>query len=117
MSQNDRDKAMDVIESSGSDLDSNAVAEALRDLLKVLRDENKVDLFSNLSRDDIRHLSVMETLGDDMTEDFAKNFKRLKVSEGREGRKEIIQLAEAVGGRDEVEDESGNIKSVLNRIR
>lgn len=117
MSESDRDRAMDMLESAGTDLDNNAVAEALKNLLGVLRDEEQVNMFSDLSNEDIRHLSVMETLGDETTESFADNFKTLKVSRNRDGRKEIIKLAEAVGGQKEDGTETGKIKSVLNRIR
>lgn len=117
MSESDRDRAMDMLESAGSDLDNNAVAEALKNLLGVLRDEEQVNMFSDLSNEDIRHLSVMETLGDETTENFADNFKILKVSQSRQGREEIIRLAEAVGGQQEDETQTGKIKSALNRIR
>lgn len=92
------------------------IAESLSELLDSLTDEEQDMLLSDLSEKEIRHISVLESTGDELTQEFLQDFRRLKVSSGRKGRKELIDVAGAIssvfeaqqGGRmDMIKDKMG----------
>lgn len=108
----DQDDVMESIEDNDSEV--KGIGESLSGLLDDLADEDKNILFSELTEREIKHLSVIATVGrnDDITQEFIDNFTRMKVSKKRRGRKELVQIGEAYSGWDNREGESR-----LSRLR
>lgn len=104
----------EIAKSFESSNDGSDIAGSLSNLLDDLADEDKYILFSELTPREIKHLSVIATVGqnDDITEAFIENFMRMKVSNRRKGRRELVQIAEAFSGVYETEKEGK-----LSRIR
>lgn len=84
----------------GDNNDNGDIAESLSQLMNHLSDEEQHNLFSELSEKEIKHISVIATAGggDEITEEFLKNYKMLKVSKKRRGRKELVNISEAFSG-------------------
>lgn len=97
--------------------DSSDIAQSLSELLDDLADEDKYILFSELSEREINHLSVIATVGDndEITNMFIENYMRMKVSKGRQGRGELVQIAEAFSGVFQTQNE-GHIASLKDKI-
>lgn len=87
--------------------DSGDISESLSQLMDHLSDEEQHNLFSELSEREIKHISVIATAGDgdELTENFLRNYKMLKVSKKRRGRKELVNIAEAFSGVFETQNE------------
>lgn len=111
----DQKRVKDKIEQKG--MDSDDITEALSQLLSELSDEEAHNLFSDLTDEEIRHISVLATVGDDddLTKQFLREFKILKVSKRRRGRKELVKIASAFSGVFETKNEGkmGKIRRTL----
>lgn len=112
LDQKEIQKSLNVDDNDGSD-----IASSLSELLDDLADEDKYILFSELSEREIKHLSVIATVGenDDITNTFIKNYMRMKVSKRRKGRGELVQIAEAFSGVFQTQEE-GRISSLRNKL-
>lgn len=77
--------------------DENQIASALSDLIQELRSEENIDFFTDLSTREIRHISVLSIRSDETTKEFLENYKALQNSRRRKGRKELIEIAKAIG--------------------
>lgn len=89
----------------GSDDDD--IARALSELIQQLGDntDSVISLFTELTQREIRHLSVLAIQDDAVTRDFVNSYETHKVSHMRRGRKELINIAEAMGSlRDDAQD-------------
>lgn len=90
------------------------MSKAYSDLIEQLGEEESLKLFSDLNINEIRHLSVLMTTGDDLIQEFSQNYIGLKVSHRRRGRKELIDLSEAFGKAKEALKQSGIASKVKN---
>lgn len=99
------------------DNDGEGVAESLSQLLDTLADENQVILFSELSEREIKHLSVIATVGenDALTQTFIDNYMKMKVSKNRKGRKELSEISEAFAGVFQT-DNVGKLEGIKNKL-
>lgn len=79
------------------DSKENQIAGALSDLIQELRSDENIDFFTDLSTREIRHISVLSIRSDETTEEFLENYKALQNSRRRKGRKELIEIAKAIG--------------------
>lgn len=95
--------------------DSDDVSESLSELLDSLTDREQDILLSQLSEREIKHLSVLDTTGDQLTQNFTKRFRQLKVSQGRQGRSELIEVADAISKMFE-KQEGGRMDAVKSRL-
>lgn len=92
----------------GADNDTtNQVAEALSGLIKKLGEDTDQDFFTDLSSNEINHISVLSLRDDETTKKFLRSYKDLQVSRRRKGRKELIEIAKAIGSVVEKEKETG----------
>lgn len=112
LDQKEIQKSLEQGRNNGSD-----IADSLSKLLEDLADEDMYILFSELSEREIKHLSVIGTVGadDDVTQEFIQNFMRMKVSKNRKGRKELVQIGEAFSGVFETQEE-GRLAKIKSRI-
>lgn len=102
---------------SGGDRE-NEIAKALSELIQQLGDDKEevISLFTELTQRELRHLSVLAIQKDGVTEDFVNSYETHKVSHMRRGRKELINIAEAMGSLREEEQQSLKDK-LVSRIR
>lgn len=77
--------------------DNDKIGQALSDLIEKVGDDDVYKMFSETTMEEIRHLSVEMTVGDDITEEFARNYLLLKVAHQRAGRSELLSIADALG--------------------
>lgn len=93
------------------------IANSLSELLDDLADEDQYILFSELTEREIKHLSVIATVGDndEITQTFIQNYMRMKVSKNRKGRGELVQIAEAFSGVFETQ-EKGRLAGIKDKI-
>lgn len=84
--------------------DQQSMSEAFSELLAVLDDEQKYEMFSDINKHELRQLTVMKTLGDEMTEKLVETYMRMKVSYRREGRDEVVEIAKAMGAFNDEEE-------------
>lgn len=101
---------------SGGDEDD--IAKALSELIQQLGDDtdNVISLFSELTQREIRHLSVLAIQDDDVTKEFVNSYETHKVSHQRRGRKELINIAEAMGSMKD--EEAASLKDrLVSRLR
>lgn len=82
---------------SSQDSKENQIAGALSDLIQELRSDDNIDFFTDLSTREIRHISVLSIRNDETTKEFLENYKALQNSRRRKGRKELIEIAKAIG--------------------
>lgn len=113
MSGLDQKQAMKAIEDQGQTQGS--ISQSLSELMENLSDEEQHNLFSELSDREIKHISVIATAGgeDELTKEFLRQYKTLKVSKKRRGRKELVNIADAFSSIFEAEQGEGK----LSRIR
>lgn len=78
--------------------DDSGVADSLSDLLDTLSDEEQIKMFSELSQREIRHLSVVSTMDDDLFNKFIGEYLEMKVSKRRKGRGELSEVADSFAG-------------------
>lgn len=95
------------------DSDKNQIAGALSDLIQELRSDENIDFFTDLSMREIRHISVLSIRDDRTTEKFLQNYKALQNSRRRKGRKELIEIAKAIGSVAKT-DESQSLRERFN---
>jgi len=97
-----------------SDADKEQLAEALSDLIGHLSSEENLEMFTDLNRSEVSHLSVLRTVGDDVMDDFTRNFMLLKISDGRLGRRELIEVSESVGSQHQEEEGKKTLQGLRN---
>lgn len=94
MKEKDLIKAMENTREDTADTET-AIAKGIENL----NNPRNINLLTDLSSDEIRNLIVVETIGelynDKMRLQISKLYKELKVSKGRKGRKEIIDVVKA----------------------
>lgn len=97
--------------------DGGDIANSLSELLDDLADEDQYILFSELTEREIKHLSVIATVGEDdeITERFIQQFMKMKISKRRKGRKELVEIANAFSGVFETQQE-GRIQGLRNKL-
>lgn len=103
-----------VSESLKSNEKDDGMSKAYSELIEQLGEEESLKLFSDLNINEIRHLSVLMTTGDDLINNFSRNYIALKVSHRRRGRKELIDLSEAFGKAKEALKQSGVTDKLKN---
>lgn len=113
MSKMDQDKADNILNSSDDD---NDLAKALSELIDQLGDTRHIQLFTDLNMREIRHLAVLRTVADDTLNEFTKNYMKLKISNGRLGRKELIDVSDSIGRKAENEAEKSGLHKLRNMI-
>lgn len=113
MGQLDQEQVKESLESVGND--GGGIAESLSDLLDSLTDEEQDVLLSELSNEEIKHLSVLETTGDELTNEFIGSFRQMKVSHNRKGRKELIEVADAISAIFEAQ-EGGKLSGMKDKL-
>lgn len=97
---NSHDEKAEIMESDifgANDSDSSPIDESLSNLIQKLGQDDDVDFFTDLSQDEIRHITVLSLRNDETTKRFLKKYKDLQVSRRRKGRKELIEVAKAIG--------------------
>lgn len=87
---------MESLEKTKNNDDDTDLATALSELLAELSSTEKDVLFSELSEREIKHISVLETIDDQLMDDFVTNFRNNKVSKKRRGRKELVDVADSL---------------------
>lgn len=93
--------------------DGKELAEALSELIEQLADDENIRMFSDLSQEEIRHISVLKSMNDTIIDEFLNEFEALQVSYRRKGRQELIDIAESVGSLASQEED----ESRLDRLR
>lgn len=73
------------------------LAQAISDLIEQLGDEESTQMFSELSMHELRQITVLAMLDDDVTRNFVQEYTRRKVSYKRKGRKELIDISQSLG--------------------
>lgn len=86
-------------------MDDDNIGKALSELIEKVGDDNVYKMFSETTMEEIRHLSVEMTVGDDITEEFAKHYLLLKIAHNREGRRELLSIADALGNVNQQQEE------------
>lgn len=81
-------------ESSNDSTNQDEIEKSLSRLVDEMSSTDQLAFFSELSEKDIKHLSVLETMEDELIDKFAKNFKANRVSKKRRGRKDLKDIAE-----------------------
>lgn len=109
----DQDKIEQSIKDQNQNKGSN-IADSLSDLMDHLSDEEKHLMFSELSDREIKRLSVLRTTGNSLMDDFIRNYMIMKVSRGRKGRKELIEVSDSISNVFGIE-ESGD--GLLDKAR
>lgn len=90
----DQDKVKETMEADTGGGGTN-IADSLTDLMEHLSDDERHKMFSELSKNEIKHLSVLATLDDDLMNDFIREYMTIMISHKRRGRKEHTELATA----------------------
>jgi len=93
--------------------------EAQSKIALLLAETESPDLMSEMGGEEIKLLSALQTVADQVDamilKDFIKNFLRMRVSLKRQGRKEILEVSRG-GGRTEEKLRKG-IKSMILGLR
>lgn len=90
------DMAMDsVADLMKGEEDTDHVAQALSSAMDNLDNVDVITLFTELDMEEIKILSVLKSVDNELLHQFADEYMEQKVSHKRQGRKELIQVAEA----------------------
>jgi len=101
------DLAMDSVQDLMEDEEEGGhIAKALSDVMDNLDNEEGIKMFTSLNDSEVKILSVLLSLDNDLLDDFGQEFMQLKVSQGRKGRKDVKDVAEAFAGIWGVENQS-----------
>lgn len=115
----DQKQVKRTIENAGgsSSSDSTDIKAALSGIMENLSDEEQDILLTDLTEREIKHIAVIDTVGedDDITQKFLESFRTHKVSRKRKGRKELGDIAEAFAGLFEAE-QAGKLDKVKGAI-
>lgn len=117
MATNDIEKTVEqTIMNEGGKPDENKeeVKRSLSKLIEEMSSTERLALFSDLNDEEIKHLSVLETMDDDLMEEFSQRFKANRISKGRSGRSELIQMAEPFA--DAINPSEGRIERIKDMM-
>jgi len=110
-----QDKIERALQGEGGE-ESEDVAKALSNLMELLGDTDSYKMFSEVSNREIKHLSVLSSTGDQLMDEFIKEYLLLKVSHNRAGRSELIDVSNAFAKLHELGEGGEDKESILRRI-